>query len=136
MQNQPEIIQAVLQLFGASKIKLLQHCMDILINMCAESKANKEILCRNHNTIPYLISILSAPNYPSAEDREGKAREALQETVLRLLKILCNEHQFQKNVQDILMNQMGCIWIMLQTMRPKLIWRTLQVGTYCFMRNK
>ena len=101
--------------------------MDILINMCAESKPNKEVFCQNSNAVGYLLSLLNM-QYEQGNDKENKSREDLQETVLRLLRILCHDHGYMIEVQGMLMERLFFLYNMLQTMRPKLIWRTLQVA--------
>uniref|UniRef100_A0A1I7XVD7 Armadillo/beta-catenin-like repeat protein n=1 Tax=Heterorhabditis bacteriophora TaxID=37862 RepID=A0A1I7XVD7_HETBA len=137
--NYSELLRGLLQLFGHRSLKVVRYTLDILSNMCANNKGNKqkvlkypnsffkEFLIAN-NAIPYLLRVLNEVRVgPHMDAVHAQQIEEIHERILATLCHLCLGHSMASEVQHAIFRMPELFLEKLIDMRPVILRQTLQV---------
>ncbi|XGW28564.1 hypothetical protein V3C99_008383 [Haemonchus contortus] len=123
--NRCDLLRALLRLFGHRNRKVTRYTLDILANLCANNKLNKEFLI-SHGIVGYLLRLLN-------EERSGGTynqtimSEEVHECILSILCTLCVGNSMIEEVRIDVFRQPQLFLEKLVHMRPMLLKQTLQL---------
>lgn len=121
------LLYALLRILGVRDQTISLYTVQIISNICANNKDNKEFLVTSH-AVENLLRVLKEEIYnPTPKERE--MNEEIAETVLCTLKNLCVGHNLVDRVQLLILHDPSILLDRLVSMRPVLLRHSLYIMT-------
>ncbi|KAJ1357314.1 Bar-1p [Parelaphostrongylus tenuis] len=123
--NRFDLLRSLLRLFGHRNQKVTRYTLDILANLCANNKINKEFLISN-GIIGYLLRVLNEERTMSKQNQTIVVEE-IHECILSILCTLCVGNTMAEEVRVEVFRHPQLFLEKLIHMRPVLLKQTLQL---------
>ncbi|CAI5455826.1 unnamed protein product [Caenorhabditis angaria] len=121
------ILKSLIMLLGIRHPTVMLYTVQILSNLVANNKHNKEFLVCN-NTIEMLLrSLMEASAFMPGLSREAHIMEEFMESVICILRQLCVGHSFADKVQAVVFKDPVIFLEKLISMRPTILKQTLNL---------
>ncbi|VDP14656.1 unnamed protein product [Heligmosomoides polygyrus] len=123
--NRYDLLRSLLRLFGHRNQKVTRYTLDILANLCANNRVNKEFLISN-GIVGYLLRVLNEERTMNKQNQTIMVEE-IHECILSILCTLCVGNSMIEEVRVEVFRQPQLFLEKLVHMRPVLLKQTLQV---------
>ncbi|GMR32489.1 hypothetical protein PMAYCL1PPCAC_02684, partial [Pristionchus mayeri] len=122
------VLSSILLLFGNSNPFVSLYCVQILSNMAANHRKNKEFLA-SKGVVPTLMRVLYESTLWVATDKDKEVSEEMQEALLCCLHHLCVRHELAQQVCTHVMAEGNSKLLLdrLYNMRPAVLRQTLLI---------
>ncbi|KAF8381875.1 bar-1 [Pristionchus pacificus] len=122
------ILSSILCLFGSSDPYVSLYCVQILSNMIANHRTNKEFLA-SKGVVPTLMRVLYDSTLWVNTDKDREVSEEMQECLLCCLLHLCKGHEYAQQVCSHVMADGNSRLLLdrLYNMRPAVLRQTLLI---------
>ncbi|ETN81613.1 Armadillo/beta-catenin-like repeat protein [Necator americanus] len=132
--NRYDLLRSLLRLFGHRNQKVTRYTLDILANLCANNKVNKEFLISN-GIVGYLLRVLNEERTMSKQNQTIIVEE-IHECILSILCTLCVGNNMIEDVRIEVFRQPQLFLEKLVHMRPVLLKQTLQLLSKAALRDE
>ncbi|KAL6725043.1 Armadillo/beta-catenin-like repeat protein [Ancylostoma duodenale] len=132
--NRYDLLRSLLRLFGHRNQKVTRYTLDILANLCANNKVNKEFLISN-GIVGYLLRVLNEERTMSKQNQTIIVEE-IHECILSILCTLCVGNNMIEDVRIEVFRQPQLFLEKLIHMRPVLLKQTLQLLSKAALRDE
>ncbi|WKY14702.1 hypothetical protein Q1695_000322 [Nippostrongylus brasiliensis] len=132
--NRYDLLRSLLRLFGHRNQKVTRYTLDILANLCANNKVNKEFLISN-GIIGYLLRVLNEERTMSKQNQTIMVEE-IHECILSILCTLCVGNNMIEEVRVEVFRHPQLFLEKLVHMRPVLLKQTLQLLSKAVLRDE
>lgn len=132
--NRYDLLRSLLRLFGHRNQKVTRYTLDILANLCANNRVNKEFLISN-GIVGYLLRVLNEERTMNKQNQTIMVEE-IHECILSILCTLCVGNSMIEEVRVEVFRQPQLFLEKLVHMRPVLLKQTLQLLSKTAMRDE
>ncbi|CAB3399338.1 unnamed protein product [Caenorhabditis bovis] len=125
--NEDNLLKCLLMLLGSRNPMMMLYTVQILSNMVANNKRNKELMVCNQAVEMLLRSLVEASYVQGLSNKEAHHMEEFMESLICTLRQLCVGHSYCDRVQLMIFKEPLVFLDKLMRMRPILLKQTLNL---------
>ncbi|CAL2050384.1 unnamed protein product [Caenorhabditis brenneri] len=126
--NEDILLKALLELVNSRNATIRLYSAQIMSNLVANNRHNKEFMCANHGVVNLVRALtIATKEWADLRDKEAQQMEDYVESLICTLRHLCVGHPMCDKVQAFVFRDPALFLHKLLTMRPVLLKHTLSL---------